>query len=32
MPDPVQVTRDGAIATVVLSNPGRLNALTRRAW
>jgi enoyl-CoA hydratase/carnithine racemase len=32
MSDPVQVTRDGAIATVVLSNPGRLNALTRQAW
>lgn len=32
MPDPVQVTRDGAIATVVLSNPGKLNALTRRGW
>jgi enoyl-CoA hydratase/carnithine racemase len=32
MSEPVQVACDGAIATVVLSNPGRLNALTRRAW
>jgi enoyl-CoA hydratase len=32
MSDPVQVRHDGAIATVVLSNPGRLNALTRQAW
>lgn len=30
--DSVLVTRDGDIATVTLSNPGKLNALTRDMW
>jgi enoyl-CoA hydratase/carnithine racemase len=30
--DPVLVTRDGAIATVTLNNPERLNALNRTMW
>jgi enoyl-CoA hydratase/carnithine racemase len=30
--DPVLVTRDGAIATVALNNPERLNALNRAMW
>jgi len=30
--DPVLVTRDGAIATVTLNNPGRLNALNKAMW
>ncbi len=30
--DPVLATRDGAIATVALNNPGRLNALNRAMW
>ena len=30
--DPVLVTRDGAIATVTLNNPGRLNALDKAMW
>ena len=29
---PVLVTRDGAIATVTLNNPDRLNALTKAMW
>jgi enoyl-CoA hydratase/carnithine racemase len=29
MTDPVLVTRDGAVATVALNNPERLNALNR---
>ena len=29
---PVLVARDGAIATVTLNNPARLNALTRAMW
>ena len=32
MPEAILVTRDGAVATVVLNNPDRLNALTRAAW
>ena len=32
MSEPVLVSRDGAIATVTLSNPERLNALTRPMW
>jgi enoyl-CoA hydratase/carnithine racemase len=28
----ILVERDGAIATVVLSNPGKLNALTISMW
>jgi len=32
MSDPVLVTRDGAIATVVLNRPERLNALDRAMW
>ena len=32
MNDGVALERDGAIATVVLSNPGRLNAMTPRMW
>jgi len=32
MADPVLVTRDGAIATVTLNNPERLNALNRAMW
>lgn len=32
MGDPIVVARDGAIATVVLNNPERLNALTRAMW
>ena len=30
--DPVLVSRDGAIATVALNNPQKLNALTRAMW
>jgi len=30
--EPVLVTRDGEIATVTLSNPGKLNALTKAMW
>jgi len=30
--DPVLVSRDGAIATVALNNPEKLNALTRAMW
>ncbi|NYJ08711.1 enoyl-CoA hydratase/isomerase family protein [Petropleomorpha daqingensis] len=29
---PVQLTRDGGIATITLSNPRRKNAMTRAAW
>jgi enoyl-CoA hydratase len=32
MPVPVLVTRDGAIATVVLNRPDRLNALDKAMW
>ncbi len=32
MSDGVTMTRDGAIATVVLSNPKRLNAMTPKMW
>lgn len=32
MADPVRITRDGDIAIVALSNPGKLNALGREAW
>ena len=32
MPDPILVARDGAIATVTLNSPQRLNALSRPAW
>ena len=32
MPDPIIVSRDGAIATIALNNPGRLNALNRAMW
>ena len=30
--NPVSITRDGPIATVTLSNPERLNALTKAMW
>ena len=32
MADPILVTRDGAIATVALNNPERLNALNKAMW
>lgn len=32
MSDEVLVRQDGDVATVVLSNPGKLNALTKRMW
>jgi enoyl-CoA hydratase/carnithine racemase len=32
MADPILVSRDGAIATVALNNPERLNALGRAMW
>jgi enoyl-CoA hydratase/carnithine racemase len=32
MSDPILVSRDGAIATVALNNPERLNALNRGMW
>jgi enoyl-CoA hydratase/carnithine racemase len=32
MPEPILVSRDGAIATVTLNNPERLNALNRAMW
>ena len=32
MADPILVTRDGPIATVVLNRPDRLNALNRALW
>ena len=32
MPDPVYAERNGSIATVVLNNPGRLNALSYSMW
>ncbi len=32
MPEPIFVERDGAIATVVLNRPEKLNALTRPMW
>ncbi|HZQ63363.1 MAG TPA: enoyl-CoA hydratase-related protein [Casimicrobiaceae bacterium] len=32
MSDLIQVSRDGAIATVVLNRPAKLNALTRAMW
>jgi enoyl-CoA hydratase/carnithine racemase len=32
MTDPILITRDGAIATVSLNNPERLNALNRAMW
>jgi enoyl-CoA hydratase/carnithine racemase len=30
--DPIEVTRDGPIATVVLNRPDKLNALTKAMW
>ena len=32
MPEPILVSRDGAIATVTLNNPARLNALSKPMW
>jgi enoyl-CoA hydratase/carnithine racemase len=32
MADPILVSRDGAIATVALNNPDRLNALNKAMW
>ena len=32
MPDPILVSHDGAIATVTLNNPERLNALNKAMW
>ena len=32
MADPILVSRDGAIATVTLNNPERLNALDKAMW
>jgi enoyl-CoA hydratase/carnithine racemase len=32
MPDPILVSRDGAVATVALNNPERLNALNKAMW
>ncbi len=32
MPEAVYVERDGAIATIVLNRPAKLNALTREMW
>jgi len=32
MPEPILVSRDGAIATVSLNNPDRLNALNKAMW
>ncbi len=32
MPDPILITRDGAIATVMLNRPERLNALDKAMW
>jgi len=32
MSDPILVSRDGAIATVALNNPDRLNALNKAMW
>lgn len=32
MADPVLVSRAGAIATVTLYNPARLNALSKPVW
>ncbi|HQY28069.1 MAG TPA: enoyl-CoA hydratase-related protein [Burkholderiaceae bacterium] len=32
MTDPIQVNRDGPIATVVLNRPDKLNAMTRPMW
>ena len=32
MADPVQLERDGAIATVVLNAPDKLNALSKASW
>ena len=32
MPEPILVSRDGAIATVTLNNPDRLNALNKAMW
>lgn len=32
MPDPVYIERDGSIATVVLNNPEKLNALSFAMW
>jgi enoyl-CoA hydratase/carnithine racemase len=32
MAEPILVSRDGAIATVALNNPGRLNALDKSMW
>jgi len=32
MPEPISIKRDGAIATVVISTPGKLNALSVAHW
>jgi enoyl-CoA hydratase/carnithine racemase len=32
MPEPIEVTRDGAIATIALNRPEKLNALTKAMW
>jgi len=32
MPGTIELTRDGAIATVAIANPGKLNALTVAMW
>lgn len=32
MPEPIEVARDDAIATIVLNRPDKLNALTRAMW
>ena len=32
MPEPISITRDGAIATVVIATPGKLNALSVAHW
>src|SRR2546429_7609750 len=30
--DPIEVTRDGPIATIILNRPEKLNALTKGMW
>lgn len=32
MPEPIELQRDGTIATVILNNPDKLNALTLAMW